>query len=136
MRVLVTGSRDWRDAQAVFTALDTVAAAANIIPPAITVIHGDCPTGADAHAKVWTARNFAHPEEHPANWREYGQSAGFKRNVQMVESGVDLCLVFVRPCRSEHCTITEVHGSHGTMHCARVARDANVPITTYQEGWA
>jgi YspA, cpYpsA-related SLOG family len=135
MRILVTGSRDWRDEKYVHEAIDTIITAEGKQPSQVTVVHGDCPTGADQHAASWAARRLAGTDEHPANWREFGQGAGFKRNVEMVESGVDICLAFIRPCISEHCQIVEVHGSHGSTHCSKVAQANRVPTTVYRSGW-
>ncbi len=45
-RVLVTGSRDWADRQAILNAL----AEQFFAHDAVTVVHGHCPTGADAIA--------------------------------------------------------------------------------------
>lgn len=135
MRMLITGSRNWRDEMRVYAALDAIVAASGLPASDWTLVHGDCPTGADEIAKRWAAARFAKPEEHPADWRQFGQSAGFKRNVEMAQAGADICVVFMRPCTSDHCSIEEVHGSHGTAHCERAARAAKIPVVVYQEGW-
>ena len=44
MRVLVTGSRSWQDQASVWSALDALACRGQ----QVTVVHGDCPQGADA----------------------------------------------------------------------------------------
>jgi hypothetical protein len=51
-RILGTGSRDWQDQQAVRTAL---AEAICKIPAdqEIVIVHGGCPTGADAITHAW-----------------------------------------------------------------------------------
>jgi len=43
MKVLVTGSRDWEDAKAIERELAK-------LPPGTIIVHGHCPTGADAMA--------------------------------------------------------------------------------------
>ena len=46
MRVLVSGSRSWQDQDDVWSALDALASRGE----PVTVVHGDCPQGADALA--------------------------------------------------------------------------------------
>ena len=115
-RVLVTGSRDWQDQQAVFAAIAAVRQEIGDRP--ITVVHGDCPTGADAAAAYLCRRqgpgfNLAE-EAHPANWRLEGKRAGFIRNARMVNLGADVCLAFIK------------NGSRGASHTARLAEEAGI----------
>ena len=127
VRVLVTGSRDWRDSSAVTVALAAVRADSG----PLTVIHGACPSGADALADRWARTRGAAVERHPANWRpagRYDARAGFRRNAEMVAAGADLVLAFIGPCRSSSCPRREVHGSHGATHCARLAARAGIPV--------
>ena len=51
-RVLVTGSRDWYDQQAIWDALATVA---RELPADrdLLLVHGACPSGADHMAHEW-----------------------------------------------------------------------------------
>lgn len=113
-RILVTGSRDWTDQGIVHISL-AVAVYENV--PAV-VVHGACPTGADAQAGWW-ARRYAHlgitEEAHPADWRINGKRAGFIRNAHMVNLGADLCLAFIRD------------GSRGASHTAGLAEVAGIP---------
>src|SRR5689334_16403693 len=51
VRVLVTGGRDYDDAELVFRTLDQI----HIDTPITLIIEGACPTGADAHARAWAA---------------------------------------------------------------------------------
>lgn len=97
LRILVTGSRRWPRPGVVWTALDTAAAQHPGRP--VTVVHGQCRTGADAHAAVWAGRARdagwdVTEEPHAANWAEHGRRAGPVRNRQMVEAGADLVLAF------------------------------------------
>lgn len=68
----------------------------------ITVVHGDCPTGADAFTtefinkieRSMLAYNLVlRLETHPADWSK-GKSAGPERNKHMVSLGADLGVVF------------------------------------------
>jgi hypothetical protein len=48
MRIIVTGERDWEDREIVEETLDSLLEAWPF-----TLVHGDCPTGADAFADEW-----------------------------------------------------------------------------------
>lgn len=112
-RILVTGSRDWDDLDRLFAHLAT--AVYQHVPAVI--VHGACPTGADAMAAWWTRRhrNLGITEErHPANWQINGKRAGFIRNAHMVNLGADLCLAFIKS------------GSRGASHTARLAENAGI----------
>ncbi|MFD4474652.1 SLOG family protein [Streptomyces sp. NPDC058471] len=120
-RVLVTGSRDWSDVRAVTAALDEAYEAAPN-DRMFVVVHGDCPTGADAMARGWAASAWASSGEwgvdqdpFPAAWRLHGKQAGPIRNARMVAAGADLCLAFVR------------NGSRGASHTALLAEAAGIP---------
>jgi hypothetical protein len=85
--VIVTGSREWEDEDALFTALDEE------LPDII--IHGDCPTGADTMVAQYVD-SFCMPNERsklprpqvipmPAQWDKYDRrAAGPKRNEAML----------------------------------------------------
>jgi hypothetical protein len=115
---LVTGSRDWIAEDLVHAALAT-ALYQNV--PAV-IVHGACPTGADAQASWWTRRHHViglTEERHPAQWRSGGRldrGAGFRRNAEMVALGADVCLAFIR------------NGSRGASHTARLAEEAEIPV--------
>lgn len=119
-RVLVTGSREWDDRQAIEDAL--WALARNHPAYQLTVVHGDCPRGADRMAHNWASSSngsyragvYVDEEPHPADWDRYGKSAGFRRNAEMVALGADLCLAFIKA------------GSRGATHCADLAEKAGI----------
>ena len=89
-RLLVTGSRDWSDVDAVVRELQFFAKAGEV-----TLVSGNCPDGADAIAEEvaiglgWTL------ERHPADWKKNGKKAGFVRNAEMVDAGADACVAFI-----------------------------------------
>ncbi|MFJ5967918.1 SLOG family protein [Streptomyces sp. NPDC093060] len=123
-RVLVTGSRDWPTPSTVWAALNNTREEALLAGQHLAVVHGACPTGADAHAAHWaeTARQFATgvtEERHPADWTRHGKSAGFRRNAEMVNLGADICLAFIKD------------GSRGASHTARLAEQAGIPIRRF-----
>lgn len=128
MRVLVTGSRDWEGIQKEFQIqmiLDTLLAFCTMIGTKLTIIHGACPSGADAAADRWARRRDSEGvsvQVYPADWETYGKAAGPRRNEVMVRgSRADLCLAFLRG------------GSTGTLHTVGLAREAGIP--TYIIPW-
>ena len=115
-RILVTGSRTWDDYDLVRTAL--AAACYQNFP--VTIVHGACPSGADAIASWWVqqiGRNLAITEErHPADWKKLGKRAGPVRNAEMVKLGADVCLAFIRD------------RSRGATHTANLAEKTGIPV--------
>lgn len=109
-RILVTGSRDWTDTQTVLDALDYHTLASD------TLVVGDCPTGADRIATDRWREFGGHLEVHRADWSRWGRAAGPRRNLDMVRSGADVCLVFIRG------------GSRGASHCANEAEKAKILV--------
>lgn len=120
-RILVTGSRDWPDVATIWGELNGLLAEhGNVV-----LVHGNCPKGADYIADTWAVTMMVNEENvalerHPANWREFGKSAGFRRNAEMVNLGADICLAFIR------------NGSHGATHTADLAEKAGIPVKRYE----
>lgn len=100
MRVLITGSRDWWDTEYIHSVLDEYLDACNV-----TLISGHCPTGADIICENYAAFRGWDLELYPADWDKYGSRAGFVRNYEMVQTGADVCLAFIRN-RSKGATMT------------------------------
>jgi len=109
MRVLVTGSRNWRDEQAVQDALDDLAGP----PGRWTLIHGGA-RGLDAIAGKLAHQLGMKVEVHAAGWIEHGKKAGVLRNQTMVDLGADVCLAFPLP------------ESRGTWDCIHRAQAAGI----------
>lgn len=122
MRVIVTGSRRWPSEDAVWERLAWLIAENLDAGDTLTVVHGDCQTGADSFVRSW----FQLPdssdgvtlieERHPADWDRYGMSAGPRRNAEMIRAGADLVLAF------------PYGESRGTRHCTTAARKAGIPV--------
>jgi len=125
MRVLVTGSRDWPDVEQVRLELDTeLLNAVDSGDDVLTVVHGNCPTGADYQAGMWAKERIAqgYPveiEHHPADWDQFGKRAGFIRNAEMVDLGANVCLAFI------------YNGSNGASHTRDLAKKAGIPTQEY-----
>lgn len=135
LRILITGSRGWDDKALLADAL------ASVIhwwvsqhpeadaPPVMTLVHGDCPDGADMLAQAFAEAAGLRTERHPAKWREggtYDVQAGFRRNAEMVALGADVCVAFAGPCAKYQHRDDPPHMSHGTDHCARLAQAAGI----------
>jgi SLOG family YspA-like protein len=135
-RILVTGSRDWEDSELIEKVLT------QHLHPAAVLVHGDCPTGADAIAKRWWKTNGGIDEPHAADWdhcgltcpatphrrrRANGQTycpgAGPRRNREMVALGAHMCYAFIR------------NGSSGASGCADMAALAGIPTERHYR-WA
>lgn len=116
MRILVTGSRDWDDRDAVWGALNKAATEAGVV-----LVSGHCPTGADQMAEEWAdCQPDVTIELHPADWETYGKRAGFLRNKEMVDLGADVCLAFIKD------------GSRGASMTARLAEEAGIPVRRFE----
>ena len=115
MRVIVTGSRDWRDYRAVHARLAE-------LPPGSTIVHGAA-SGADAMAHAAAVTFGFAVEPHWPDYENYPvHEAPLKRNELMVSLGADLCLAF------------PTKGSRGTWHCVRAAERAGIPVELVNRG--
>jgi hypothetical protein len=118
-RLLVTGSRTWSDEQMIRQVLCTALSQwdSNEI---VVLISGACPTGADAICeKIWSEGERP-VERHPAEWKKFGKRAGFIRNRDMVASGADLCLAFIKD------------ESKGATMTANLAEDSGIATWRYE----
>ena len=110
MKLIVCGGRDFTDRAFLFAALDAV----HRKRPIGTLAQGLCPTGADAFAVEWAKARDVFCIGFEANWREFGASAGPRRNQQMLDYGVDGVVAFP--------------GGRGTADMVRRARAAGVTV--------
>jgi hypothetical protein len=111
LRVLVCGSRDWKDERAIRERLER-------LPRGTTVIHGGA-RGADRTAGVLARGLGFAVEEYPADW-SHGRRAGIMRNLEMLDTKPDLVLAFWKDA------------SRGTGHVVTeaLAREIDVEIFT------
>ena len=117
MRILVTGSRDWDDEEAIFTAFYPYFSE---IKDHI-LVSGGCPNGADMMAEHLWLQYGGTLERHPADWKQFGKSAGFRRNAEMVELGADICLAFIK------------NQSKGASMTAGLAFQNGIPVERYEK---
>lgn len=110
-RIIVTGSRNYAWGL-VWATLNQ--ALADLGP--FTLVVGDCPTGADDHARAWAEKTGTTCEVYTANWAQHGKAAGPIRNRAMVLAGADLVLAF------------PLGTSRGTRDCMAAARNAGIPV--------
>ena len=84
MRVLVCGGRTFSNTERLYTFLDNLPL--NLQRPITLVIHGGA-TGADRLAGKWSKDRGVEALAFPAQWVNYGKSAGHIRNQQMLTEG-------------------------------------------------
>lgn len=124
MRVLVTGSRVWRDSDAI---RQEMVAQENQAGPwgEMTLVHGGQRSWdrerREAFGADYLAKRIAEDlgwliEEYPADWHANGRAAGPIRNAQMVATGADVCLAF------------PTVNSRGTIDCMNRAYRAGIPV--------
>lgn len=118
MRVLVTGSRDWTDREAIRKALWWLRKHHD----EVVVVHGGA-DGADSIADDLAEEFGFLPVEYAADWHQYKLAAGPIRNQAMVDSGPDVVLAFHE----------DLAKSKGTKDCVKKARSANIPVFVWPE---
>lgn len=118
LRILITGSREWADREAITRALVKAGRDAKVHPQKVTVVHGGA-RGVDTLAGEIAAGFGCAVEVHRADWVRHGRSAGHRRNASMVALGADLVLAF------------HLNGSPGTAHCMALARKAGIPVVEH-----
>jgi hypothetical protein len=153
-RVIVTGSRTWRDYALICEVLDGILAEHRNV----TVVEGAAAEGADVMAHAWVRRQLrqgasVRGERHPADWDApcrpecqpghrrrrrgltYCPAAGHYRNTHMVSLDIDETVAFIAACSSATCSEDGPHGSHGGSDCAALAWEAGIPVRPYAQGW-
>jgi hypothetical protein len=141
MRLLVTGSRTWKDYERLCRCLDKVSESLakthpdRYVKEGLTLMSGHA-YGADAMAEAWflTRYPLEQPEIWKAEWGKYHKRAGIVRNTAMVDAGPDVCVGFIMDCDQRKCAHLPVHGTHGAVHCADYAERCGIPTTRYYGG--
>lgn len=115
-RLLVAGSRLWRQRGGIYAALDRILAEH---PEGLVVIHGAAP-GADSIAEAWAQERGIVSVAFPADWDRQGRAAGPLRNRAMIAEGhPDAVAAFPLP------------GSVGTEDTIALAREAGIPVIVH-----
>lgn len=151
-RVLVTGSREWKDGAAVAAVLTGIAIACHQAGYAgLVIVNGKCEKGLDALATAWVEWALALPgrrlriteEGHPAKWQDpcrpscapdcrrqrrdgewYCNAAGDYRNAKMAALGADACEAF----------LADGARNRGTRNCIRHAKRAHIDVRRHNGG--
>jgi hypothetical protein len=136
-RLLVTGSQDWDDAAAVWSALKVVWT----YDPDTLLVSGACPRGSDLLCETyWGEYLGGGTERHPADWYPNGRfnrGAGLRRSEKMVRLGAWGCIAFGLPCERQSCVGKPpdpgwpFHVTHGTGHCSRFAEEFGISVKRY-----
>ena len=123
MRILICGDRNYQNKEKIKQCLQDVMKEFNIDNnwEHNYIIHG-CAKGADTiGGEVGKELDFD-IIEYPANWDEYGKSAGPKRNYQMlIEGKPDLVLAF-HP---------DIKNSKGTKHIVSISKEASKLVRVF-----
>lgn len=109
--ILVCGSRGWHDPERIRARLGA-------LPRSFTILHGAA-HGADQLAGAIAAELGFDVEEDPVTpeeWREYGPSAGHRRNARMLDRAPRLVIAFW-DCESR-----------GTLGCIKEARRRGIEV--------
>jgi hypothetical protein len=91
-RIIVTGSRDWDNHDAIVSALIKAMSIDNGAHRFVIVQGGA--NGADDIAKRWAQDRQIPCETFAADWGKHGNAAGPLRNQAMLDAGADLVLAF------------------------------------------
>ena len=119
MRVLVTGSTSWADAEAIRRELSA-------LPPGAVVIHGDCPGADELAGQVATELGLIVERwaKNSDDYRRHRRGAWKGLNERMLASGVALVLAFHPDW--------EVRGkAHGTRHVLDLATAAGIEVRAF-----
>lgn len=81
-RIAFTGGSDSGDHGAIWDALDK----ARVRHPAMVLLHGGTPTGAERVAACWAENRGVAQVAFRPDWNRHGKSAPFKRNDRMLEA--------------------------------------------------
>lgn len=115
MRIGVTISRDWDDWATVLDAICEVTQ--GISYNKVTLIHGASQTDFFIAGVAYMLGMDLEP--HPADWKRLPRAAGHIRNKEMVDSGADVWLAFIK------------NSSGGASGCAELAEQAGILTHRY-----
>jgi ribA/ribD-fused uncharacterized protein len=114
-RIIVTGSREWTDRDAVHRDLATLPRHFDCRPDQIIIVNGKA-RGLDNLARAIALELGMAVEDHPADWETYGKAAGHRRNREMVEAGAVGAIAY------------PIGESRGTRGCMALCEAAGIPV--------
>jgi hypothetical protein len=119
MRVLFTGSREWRKFRIIRNVVNQLVAKYGV--ENLVFIHGKAKRGADLAVNNFAVGLAIEQEPYPADWDKYGKAAGPIRNKEMYEqSKPDLVVAF-------HV------GTSGTQNMIDIALSGGTPTAIYDD---
>ena len=105
---MITGGRDYINEARIYQVLDAAVERLGLTE----LIHGACPTGADAIASQWARERGIGQRAMPADWDKHGKAAGPIRNQAMID------------LRPKH--VIAFPGNSGTKDAVKRARRAGI----------
>lgn len=115
MKVLICGSRDWSNRDAISREIKK-------LPLDTLIIHGAC-AGADQMAGEIAHRFGLQVKEFPADWVKHGKAAGPIRNLQMLDQKPDLVIAFHE----------NLNTSKGTKHTVSEAKKRGIEVRVIEQ---
>lgn len=106
MRTIIAGSRSCNNYQELLKAIAS-------LPWKPTVVLSGTARGVDQLGEKWAFENGVPLEKYPADWDQYGKSAGYKRNTLMAKNADALLALWDEE-------------SKGTKHMIRLAKKFNL----------
>lgn len=116
MKAAIVGSRTFDDYNALVEFIDETIDKYNLED--VDLVVSGAAKGADALGAKFAKDNGIDLLEFPAEWKKYGKSAGFRRNVTIIEN-CDICFAFWDG------------ESHGTQHDLQLCKEMNKPCYVY-----
>lgn len=116
-KVMVTGSRGWKNELAIEFVLATIDMSGPFM-----LVHGGA-SGADSIAGRWAEKNRVLQRHHIANWNLYGKSAGLIRNEEMLKS--------LNPANGDIVLAFWDGSSPGTKHAIDTALKMKLDISVF-----
>lgn len=91
MKTIITGTRTFIDYNQFDFLLEELIADKNL---QITEVFSGLAAGPDSMGKIWAEERKIPVREFPANWDEFGNSAGPIRNREMLNAGAECLILF------------------------------------------
>jgi len=90
MKVLIFGGRDFKDVDRLYHSMSRFVVQNGNVS---RVVSGHA-RGADEMGEMWADEMDLPVDIFPADWEKFGKRAGYLRNVQMADSGLDYAVEF------------------------------------------